>query len=521
MSIIFETFLSPHAGDAFIVLPTPSVLAFKGKRANITLSPPTVTVVGRHAVNAVVGLPALTVTATDVAAVGVVQLPIPAVLGYVFDTPNIAIGFAQPGVLTTTANGSFIHYGDAALTLDSVQVFGTNIPAYGIVRLAAPQVTAGFTNAFAHALLIAFNDPGFIAMAGVTAGEVLALDDGADFAVSMDFLTGLSFNETIVAVASLDVGGARYATMADVLAASDTQALISYLVMATTAAITDSPFAIDHNILLTLADALLISDDQLTLRHSLMTIAAIAVATDIANPYSIVDFAENTQATDALVALTQTILSMMDAVAATDSTYGLLSMLMVVDDNVAAADALDALRHALMGLDDSLFIGGRFVFDGIDYVVYAVQPIGAAVSEYTGWSFNSFATIDGKTYGANEHGLFLLEGDNDTGLPISAAVRTGLTNFGVSLTKAVPYVYIGYNGAGQMLLKAVTTAQGVKKENYYQLTPRARGASTNARFVLSKGLHSQYWGFELANVDGEDFDLDFVKAWVMALNRRV
>ena len=53
-----------------------------------------------------------------------------------------------------------------------------------------------------------------------------------------------------------------------------------------------------------------------------------------------------------------------------------------------------------------------------------------AVVEYRNFPFNSFAAWNGSYFGASEHGIFELTGDDDDGEPIDAWVRTAISNLG-------------------------------------------------------------------------------------------
>jgi hypothetical protein len=82
-----------------------------------------------------------------------------------------------------------------------------------------------------------------------------------------------------------------------------------------------------------------------------------------------------------------------------------------------------------------------------------------ASTRYEQFDFNSFAFVDGHYFGAQQDGVYLLEGDDDHGDPIRASINFGLQNFGTSLMKHVPDVYVGVASDGRLVLKVKSDAE--------------------------------------------------------------
>lgn len=159
--------------------------------------------------------------------------------------------------------------------------------------------------------------------------------------------------------------------------------------------------------------------------------------------------------------------------------------------------------------------------DGM-YLAWVCHTESKAFTTYRNFPFNSFCEIDGHYYGATDEGIYLLEGDDDAGEPIEARVRGGLSDMGTGRLKRMEALYWGLSADGQMLVKVVTTSEeGEKTESWYSLDAPPGGAMREGRTKIGKGLKSVYWGFEIANVDGADFELDKI-AWLpMILDRRI
>lgn len=141
-----------------------------------------------------------------------------------------------------------------------------------------------------------------------------------------------------------------------------------------------------------------------------------------------------------------------------------------------------------------------------------------AVTEYDSFPFNSFTTHDGVSYGANEQGLYRLEGDDDAGVPIAARAKLGLTNFNKSVLKRLDNVYIGLRADGLMVLK-VETEGGVTR--FYQLEGKNEMLHRRRIHPLAKGHKAVWWQFEIANVDGADFEVSEIEFVPVMLSRSV
>lgn len=344
-----------------------------------------------------------------------------------------------------------------------------------------------------------------------------------DYLVASDALSifsGMAFAEHVRATGQYSALGTRRAIAEDSLRGTDGMAFALYMALAEAAATIDVA-ELDVSSILALGDLLVATGEVNSLRAGLVAVTANLHGLDTPTLIAYLQASESFVATDEVSLRAARAISMLEELLAQDAASALrLGMIVQQNDELHGLDEYFALRDALMALDDTAYVFGKLTFSGMEYTIYAMTVEGAAVSEYGGWDMDSFAVIDGETYGAGESGLYKLAGDDDDGEPIAASVRTGLSNMGTQLAKAVPDVYIGYNSSGALLCKVITTKHGQKKENWYELSPVARATDTGNRFSISKGLHSQYWGFEFTNIDGADFELDFVQAWRMVLNRR-
>lgn len=202
---------------------------------------------------------------------------------------------------------------------------------------------------------------------------------------------------------------------------------------------------------------------------------------------------------------------------------GAASMTIFVSSELALDDAQGMTLDALMALLDTVGFAVRFTVPGSEggqFVGYAMNLRNAGVTTYENYPFNGMATVGGVALAIGEEGLYRLDGDTDAGAPINARVRTGLMDFNTSMLKRVLNSYVGYTTDGRLVMKVTTTDGGRKIERWFGLNPRAADSPVDGRFDIAKGIVGLYYGFELANLDGADFELDTIKLWPFVVQRR-
>ncbi len=205
-------------------------------------------------------------------------------------------------------------------------------------------------------------------------------------------------------------------------------------------------------------------------------------------------------------------------------TAGAIPTMMVVvtaAETVTLSSSLATTLQAFESLSESVEIAVQIIIEDKIYWAYVLNTESKAASNYINFPYNSFALIDGKYYGARDNGIYLLEGADDAGTQIDAHIRSGLLDFNSTYLKRLKYAYLGYTTDGRVLLKIIDTADGVKTERHYELVQQTADTYREARRKLGGGVKSRYWGFELANIDGADFDLESIQFMPIMLTRRV
>lgn len=150
--------------------------------------------------------------------------------------------------------------------------------------------------------------------------------------------------------------------------------------------------------------------------------------------------------------------------------------------------------------------------------VWVVNADTGASSTYSDFPFNSFAKIAGKYYGVKSDGLYDLQGsDPPSGAePIIGALDFGQQDFGDSRISRVTDVYVGVSVTGFLFLHITAD-----RKTYVYKSTRANTELSVQRFVLGKGLKSDWLGFRLLNADDIDFELRTIEFRAVKLTRRI
>lgn len=428
---------------------------------------------------------------------------------------NIGIGFLPP---ITSTGAIILHHtleGDGVLPpifgrgyYDSFNFGAGDLPPIDTTGFELPPDTFFFAGA----------GPGFMELvAGVGTLNISELVIGTD---SVAATYDKQIKDYVVANAAVSAGLSGVSLLTSFGVAADQALNVTLVVLDSIANAVDTP-VLSLQALLTLADSLVATGAVTSQLAAYSLIAEVVTTVDAAHLVTLLGVSDTAASTDALASLQSALVSILDTAAATTAVGSSLQLLAIID---STADADDTVAAQLAALLDAASIGEAFVsltLEGEGYVTYSMSLVGAAVSAYEGYDFNSFAVIGGRAYGASSTGTYLLEGDDDAGTQIDARVRVGMSNLGTGLKKSVPAIYVGYKTDGQLAVKVTTTSSDKqKRENWYALSAKPRGSLAEDRTTPSKGLQSVYWDFELVNIDGADFEFDEMRVWRLPLSRR-
>lgn len=431
--------------------------------------------------------------------------------------PSAGAGLGTLPAMTSLAAGVQNSFGDAAADLP--RMFGIGLEeagAYGIAEMPRMRSAGVETFVAPTTYIIGAVRPIMSIFASSTwiVSDQLVMTDSFDIQVLLSVLSGLRLTDRLSYLATLQ------------MALSDSFVARDYFIVVFEATIADDLAFADLasttlQLIMALADEMVLADSQLNWLSAITTIVSAMVLSDRLRFIAEMGVVDELVLTDLIFAQQSLVARIISELILADEVTGQMTMLVFLKDSFALSDELTGTMDLLMELLDNFNLRVRFnTPEGVQYTGYSMNTLNAAMSENTNFNFNSFASPGGLTLAAGKEGIYLLGGDTDQGNPIPASVRLGLTDFGTSVLKHVPNAYVGYTADGRLVMKVTTTDGGKKKENWYGLAPRVADSPIEGRFDVVKGLVARYWGFEVVNVDGADFELDSLKVWPMQVQRR-
>jgi hypothetical protein len=167
-------------------------------------------------------------------------------------------------------------------------------------------------------------------------------------------------------------------------------------------------------------------------------------------------------------------------------------------------------------IEDGFEIAAAFLNTDDSFTTWAVNTNTGAVTEYLDFNFNSFAMMGNRYIGISDTGVYELNGDDDAGDDIIAAVKSGWLQFAGAKFTSFKGIYLGMRAerGSEMYLKLTT---GDDKSYTYLVTVKDMETT---RVYMGKGLRARYFAFELITT-GQDFDLDTIEFIPIAAERRV
>lgn len=143
-----------------------------------------------------------------------------------------------------------------------------------------------------------------------------------------------------------------------------------------------------------------------------------------------------------------------------------------------------------------------------------------AVSTWTGCDFESLAQVGEDVLATGPDGLYILDADDDDGTPIDARVDFASVGFGISQTKRIDNLYIGYSAEGRLRLSlSVQESGGVPA--VFPLERRPAGTPRATRVTPGKGMVGRYWRMSLQNEGGAAFWINDAEVDLAVSTRRV
>lgn len=151
---------------------------------------------------------------------------------------------------------------------------------------------------------------------------------------------------------------------------------------------------------------------------------------------------------------------------------------------------------------------------GVEVIGYALNLRALGLSEYEGYNFNSLCLINGKSFGADSTGLYLLEGGDDQGVNIDAYATFPLTDFEDDSEKRVRSVYFGGSADKPMKLH-IWANEGDERIRLF--SPTTMKGKT--KVLVGRDFIGEYWQFKISNMRGADFEINSLESFIILRGR--
>lgn len=152
------------------------------------------------------------------------------------------------------------------------------------------------------------------------------------------------------------------------------------------------------------------------------------------------------------------------------------------------------------------------------YRTHAMNTVINAVTEYTGFRFNSYAQINGAYYGAGPDGLVRLDGTDDAGTNIDWKVRTGQIDDKQTGLKRMPEVVMGLRASGPVRVRVYPD----DNQFFDYMLPNVKTDTLRQhRVKVGKGMESRYFAVELQGTSNAAIELDSFQMNLTPTTRRL
>jgi len=140
-----------------------------------------------------------------------------------------------------------------------------------------------------------------------------------------------------------------------------------------------------------------------------------------------------------------------------------------------------------------------------------------AFSQFGNFDFNSMCLFNGIPLGANSDGIYtLFDADDDDGTNIESYFELSTTDFGISKTKKIRFLYVHCETAGTLKVKLQVDED---EERTFVIIPKKTGNLQHRTHRVDgrTDLRGVYWRPRIENTKGCDFSIDNIEALLMIL----
>ena len=140
-----------------------------------------------------------------------------------------------------------------------------------------------------------------------------------------------------------------------------------------------------------------------------------------------------------------------------------------------------------------------------------------AVTQLCNYNFNSFCKIGDKYFGANDSGIFELDGTDDNGTDIDAFFELIVSDFGISSIKRLRSVFLGGEADGKLTL---TLKDNENNSRTYDLRLTSDSKQSSSIVDVGRDGQGRYWQVRIDNTNGVYFAIDFIELLAIILGRK-
>ena len=139
-----------------------------------------------------------------------------------------------------------------------------------------------------------------------------------------------------------------------------------------------------------------------------------------------------------------------------------------------------------------------------------------AATQFCNYDFNSFCKIGDKYYGADDSGIFELDGTDDNGTDIDAFFELVLSDFGISNIKKIRSVYVGGEADGKLTL---TLKDDEDNSRTYDLRLTSGSKQSSGKVDVGRDGLGRYWSLRIDNTSGVYFAIDSIELLAIIMGR--
>lgn len=229
-----------------------------------------------------------------------------------------------------------------------------------------------------------------------------------------------------------------------------------------------------------------------------------------------------------LVSLVSDGLTIGDSISSRASIFDVLVDALVINDAIAQQLTAISLASDHLVISDALYGGGNGAWTA------HAEPF--AMSRYTNFAFNSFASFNGRLLAAGPDGIYEVTGDKDAGANVNARIDHDLSddvpdqrgemqsdpNF-----KRPRYLYASYHSTGAIGLdlgyvdENDTSDGWIERSASYTMPAINASQFRSGRVPLGRGIRSQYLRPSIFNVSGANFSMNEGHLIVDSVKRKV